>query len=306
MPTRFRFGVQLTNLRDRSSITTSARQAEDLGYEDLFSFDHLGDVDPIVPLLVAAEATTSLRMGPLVLNNEFHNPGLLARTAATVDRLTGGRLILGIGTGYARSEHEALGITYADPGTRVDRLRESLHALHSLLDRHSVEFTGRYHHLAIRDLGIRPVQARVPLLVGGYGKRLIEAAAEFADIVQFTGLTHAADGTPQPGGFALEALSERARWLTAVAGHRNQVIERSILVQSCVIDERADEARELASRRLGLAREVIETTPFLLIGALSEIVERLQSLRDSLGISHVVVREAVNFAPVVAALAGQQ
>ena len=87
----FRFALQGRNLGDREALVAAARQAESLGYEELFSFDHIGTVDPFIPLMVAAEATTRLRVGPLVLNNELHHPALLARTAATVDRLTGGR-----------------------------------------------------------------------------------------------------------------------------------------------------------------------------------------------------------------------
>ena len=105
----FRFAVQAMDLGDRAKVAALARQAEALGYEELYSFDHLGAVDPFAPLLVAAEATSHLRVRPLVLNNEFHHTVLLARTAATVDRMTGGRLILGIGTGYAKREHDALG-----------------------------------------------------------------------------------------------------------------------------------------------------------------------------------------------------
>jgi|SRR5579862_9505374 len=110
------------DLTDRDAVVGSARQAEDLGYEELYSYDHLGAIDPFVPLIVAAEATSRLRVGPLVLNNELHHPALLARTVATLDRMTGGRVVLGIGTGYAQAEHEAMGIELRRPGPRVERL----------------------------------------------------------------------------------------------------------------------------------------------------------------------------------------
>jgi alkanesulfonate monooxygenase SsuD/methylene tetrahydromethanopterin reductase-like flavin-dependent oxidoreductase (luciferase family) len=85
------------DLADREAVVGSARQAEDLGYEELYSYDHLGAIDRFVPLIVAAEATSRLRVGPLVLNNELHHPALLARTVATLDRMTGGRIVLGVG-----------------------------------------------------------------------------------------------------------------------------------------------------------------------------------------------------------------
>ena len=109
----FRFAVQGRGFGDHGDVVAAARQAEALGYDEMFTFDHIGSVDPFIPLMVAAGATTALRVGPLVLNNEFHHPALMARTAATVDRLTGGRLVLGLGTGYTQSEHDAIGMLVA-------------------------------------------------------------------------------------------------------------------------------------------------------------------------------------------------
>ncbi len=303
----FRFAVQTLDLGERDAVVSAAREAEALGYEELYSFDHLGAVDPFVPLVVAAEATSRLRVGPLVLNNELHHPALLARTAATVDRMTGGRLVLGVGTGYAQSEHDAMDLVLRPPAERVDRLEECLGALRSLLDTGAVEAHGRHYRLAIDDLGVRPAQERVPILVGGYGPRVVRVGARLADIFQFTGLSHGSDGTPRASGFAAEQLAVRARWLGTAAGDRDDAVERSVLVQRVVVGTGAevDAAVEQACRRTGLARDVVESSPFLLFGSVAQIVERLERLRESWGISHVVVREAVAFAPVVDALAGR-
>lgn len=301
----FRFALQGRNLGDREGLVASARQAESLGYDELFSFDHIGTVDPFIPLMVAAEATTRLRVGPLVLNNEFHHPALLARTAATFDRLTGGRLVLGLGTGYTQSEHDAIGMLLREPGARVTRFEESVMALRSLLDEGAAEVDGDHHHLAISDLGVRPVQERVPLLIGGHGKRVVGIAARHADIFQFTGLTHGEGGEPSAGGFGIDDVRLRSRWLEEAAGDRLADIERSALVQ--VVDVGAD-----AGDRMGATAEQFEIpvdqvalTPFLLMGSVEQIVEKLERLRDDIGISHYVIRDAESFAPVVAALAGR-
>jgi probable F420-dependent oxidoreductase len=293
------------DLADHDTVVAAARQAEELGYEELYSYDHLGAVDPFVPLVVAAEATSTLRVGPLVLNNELHHPALLARTAATVDRLSGGRLVLGVGTGYMQAEHDAMDIELRPPGRRVDRLEESLRVIRDLLDRGSVQADGRHHTLHIEDLGVRPLQEHVPFLVGGHGRRLVTIAAELADIFQFTGLTHGEGGIPEPGGFAPDRVAERARWLTEAAGERDGDIERSVLVQSTAIGDGAAGAARRAAQRTGLERDVVDETPFLLFGSVEQVVDKLGSLRETLGISHVVVREAAGFAPVVAALAGR-
>ncbi len=130
----FRFGIQTGPFTNPNSLREFAKKIEGLGYAELFSSDHidgggLNNLDPFLPLLVAAEATSTLRFGPLVLNNEFHNPVLLARTAASFDLLSGGRLILGIGTGYSQAEHDAADIVLRAPRDRVARLGESVAAL---------------------------------------------------------------------------------------------------------------------------------------------------------------------------------
>ena len=300
----FRFAVQARGLDDRDSLVLHARQIESLGYDELFSYDHVGAADPFIPLMVAAEATTRLRIGPLVLNNELHHPALLARTAATVDRLTGGRLVIGLGTGYAQSEHDAIGMQLREPGSRVIRFEESVIALRALLDTGSAAFEGVHHQLAIDDLGIRPVQQRVPFLIGGHGKRVVGIAARHADIFQFTGLTHGEGGEPSLGGFSLEALTERSGWLGEAAGDRSAEIERSALVQFVHVGDDADRQIDETAERFELSRELIDETPFILIGSVEQVVDKLERLRAGLGISHFVVRDAEGFAPVVATLAG--
>lgn len=300
----FRFGLQATELSDAETVRAAAQQAEQLGYVQLLSFDHIGDVDPFVPLMVAAAAAPGLQVGPLVLNNELHHPVLLARTAATIDRLTGGRLVLGLGTGYMSAEHDAIGAPLRDPGPRVRRLAESIAVLRELLDTGASSFTGEFHHLAVESLGVRPAQPKVPFLVGGHGKAVVRLAARHADGFQFTGLTHGAGGVPSPGGFALAAVQQRAGWLAQAAGDRHDDIELSALVQVTHVGAGAGEHVASLAERFHVSRELINETPFVLVGSLEQVIDKVERLRAQLGISHLVVRDAADFAPVVAALAG--
>lgn len=293
----FRFGVQGGPFGDPVALAEHARTVESLGYAELWSFDHVGTVDPFAPLLAAALATQRLRIGPLVLNNELHHPALLARTAATIDRLSGGRLTLGFGTGYQLSEHTATGIELRPPGPRVSRLGESLTAVRALLDTGSVHADGEFHQLAVDSLGVTPVQAHLPFLIGGHGRRVVGLAGKFADIFQFTGLEHAADGEISIPGWSLGELDRRAAWLSEAAGDRDPDIERSALVQALAVDgELPDD--------FGLTPEALADVPFVLAGSVDQIVDKLERLRQRLGITHYVVRDAEQFAPVVAALAG--
>jgi alkanesulfonate monooxygenase SsuD/methylene tetrahydromethanopterin reductase-like flavin-dependent oxidoreductase (luciferase family) len=148
----------------------------------------------------------------------------------------------------------------------------------------------------------------VPFLIGGYGRRVVRIAARHADIYQFTGLTHGEDGRPTAGGFALDLVRERADWLShdaAEAGDRDSEIERSALVQATDIGPDASDRIESLAERFAVAPAVIEETPFVLIGSLQQVVDKLERLRADLAISHYVIRDPEGMAPLVDALAGR-
>jgi alkanesulfonate monooxygenase SsuD/methylene tetrahydromethanopterin reductase-like flavin-dependent oxidoreductase (luciferase family) len=176
--------------------------------------------------------------------------------------------------------------------------------LRALLDTATVDHGGEHLSIHIDDLGVTPAQAHVPFLVGGHGRRVVGIAGRHADVFQFTGLTHAADGTPSAGGFALPDVIERGRWLRESAGDRDERIERSCLVQHVQVGPGAAPSPALADR-FGLAADVVETTPFVLVGSVEQIVDKIGRLRETLGITHYVVRDPEGFAPVVAALAAK-
>src|SRR4051794_6604218 len=227
MPRPFRFAAQGGPFTDGAALAAHARRVESLGYRELYSFDHIGHIDPFAPLVAAAAATERLGVGPLTVDNDWHHPVLLARTAATVDALSGGRLVLGMGTGHSPAEHESMGSPLRPPGPRVDRFAETLTVLRALLDTGSVDHDGEHHHVHLADLGVKPAQDRVPFLIGGHGRRVVGLAGRHADIFQFTGLRHGADGKADLTGFALAELDHRARWLAEAAGERAAAIERS-------------------------------------------------------------------------------
>lgn len=297
----FRFAFQETASADPDSIRASAVATESLGYDEYWSSDHIGAADPFLPLQFAADATTTLRVGPLTLNNEFHHPAMIARSVATLDRLTGGRAVLGLGTGYAQDEHDATAIPLRPPGDRVTRFGETLHVVRSLLDTGGCTFEGTHHRIEIEDFGIEPVQRRVPILVGGNGRRVVSLAGQHADIFQYTGLTFTADG-PDTSGMRIAELATRRRWLEEAAGDRLAHIERSALVQRVSVDGDTAAATAEIADRTGLAADDVAACPFFLIGSTAELVDKIGRLRDELGITHYVIRDAEAMAPIVAQL----
>lgn len=301
----FRFAVQTGPFADPTALADHARMVEDLGYDELWSADHIGAVDPFLPLLAAAHATTTLRVGPLVLNNEFHNPVLLARSAATLDALTGGRLILGLGTGFMQSEHDAADIELRPPARRVTRLIETVEVVRALLDTGAAHFDGEEVTVHLNDLGVRPAQEHVPILIGGSGRRMMALAARRADVVQLTGMSHdAATGALAPTEFGDDAVGARIAWLEEASDGRLPEMDVSALVQRTHIAADTAEVRAGLMERLGCPSELIDTAPFVHVGNEDQIIEKLQRLRTDHGINHHVVRDPEDFAPIVAALAG--
>jgi probable F420-dependent oxidoreductase len=141
----FRFGVDIGGAASREAWIATARKAEALGYSTLLVEDHLSTpLAPFPALVAAAEATTRLRIGTFVLANDFRHPVLLAREAASVDLLSGGRLELGLGTGYARSDYASSGIRLDSPGVRVSRFAEAVQIVKGLFADAPLTFAGRY------------------------------------------------------------------------------------------------------------------------------------------------------------------
>jgi probable F420-dependent oxidoreductase len=142
----FRFGVIVSQTCSKDEWIARARKAERLGYSTVLIPDHFGDqFSPVPALVAAAQATTSLRIGSFVFDNDFRHPALLAKEAATLDVLSGGRFELGIGAGWLQAEYEQAGIPYQPGRIRTNKLDEALHVIKGLLAEGPVTFAGNYY-----------------------------------------------------------------------------------------------------------------------------------------------------------------
>ena len=306
----FRFGVNALAAGSAAEWIALARRLEELGYSTLCLPDHLTDrLAPLPALASAAAVTSRLRVGTMVLNNDFRHPVVLAREAATVDMLSDGRLELGLGAGYMRSEYEQAGLRFDRGGVRVERLGEAVTITKRLFQGEPVIFSGRHYQVADHTIHPRPAQRpRPPILIGGNGPRLLTLAATEADIVALSGITFGGGGVERDmAGFRAAGVDERVRLVREAAGARLGQLELSALVQRVIVTEdRRGAAEELAQRWAGLTAEEILETPFVLLGSVDEIVAQLVARRARWGISYYVVfRPAVDvFAPIVDRLSG--
>jgi probable F420-dependent oxidoreductase len=300
----FRFGVNTTSIESRTMWQERARRLEAEGWSTLLVPDHLDGVSTFAPLVSAADVTSELRVGSLVINNDLFHPLRLAQEAATVDLLTDGRLELGLGSGWNQPEYELLDIAYGHPAQRAARLGHAVATVKSawagevrLPVAGSAEGTR-----AVLDVVQRP---RIPLLIGGHGDVILTLAATEAEIVGLTGLTWTGSSLA-PTGASVDALAERVRFVRDRAGNRFDELELNILTQVVSIGGDTQTTVAQLASRLGTEPDLVRTTPLTLIGSVPEVVDKLVAVREQLGISYVVVFDSAvdEMAPVVAKLAG--
>lgn len=306
---RFRFGAQLSFAGSAEEWAAKARRVEELGYATLCMPDHFDDqLAPVPALVAAAAATSTLRVGTLVLDNDYRHPLLVAKEAATLDLLSGGRLELGMGAGWLCRDYEQSGIAWDPPAVRIDRLEEALAVVKGLLAGGAFSFTGRHYTISGHPGTPLPAQRpRPPILVGGGGRRILSLAAREADIVSVNFDLRSGSIGPQVGATATAAATaEKLGWVRDAAGDRFDDLELSYTAYlTMVTDDREAVAAGLGSG-FGLDAGQVLAMPNFAIGTVVEIADELERRRDELGFSYVVVggecHEAM--APVVARLAG--
>jgi probable F420-dependent oxidoreductase len=312
VPRKFRFAVQLSKAPDGTarSWAAQAKKAEDLGYSTLLMPDHFGDqLAPVPALMAAADATTTLRLGTLVFDNDYRHPVVLAKEAATLDLLSGGRLELGLGAGWMRSDYEESGIVYDSPGVRVDRFAEAVAVIAGLLESDGpFSFSGKHYAVTEHALLPRPAQRpRPPLILGGGGRRVLTLAGKLGDIVSINVDLRAGTGGPETAPNASpDATRQKVAWVRDGAGPRFDDIELNCLIGFVMITDDAPNIAQAMGPTFGIDPADALHVPLTLIGTLDEMVEELQWRREEYGISYFSVEADVweSLAPVVSRLAG--
>jgi len=304
----FRFGVQIANVASAAAWRDKARKLEDLGYSTLFMPDHFGEeLAPLPAIAMAAAHTTTLKIGALVFDNDYKHPAILAKECATIDLLCDGRLELGIGAGWMKTDYDALGLDYDPPAVRVDRFEEALHVIKQCFTGEKFSFSGEHYRITDYASYPKPAQAHLPILVGGGGKRVLSIAAREADIIGINPNLRAGEIGPDATADALQEQTDRKiSWVREAAGTRRADIEIQMRFFICkVTDDRMALAKALAPA-FGVEPEEALESGAALVGSESEIIEQLHRRRERWDLSYVIVGDdnVDEFAPIVAKLTG--
>ncbi len=308
----FRFSLQLGMVTDPHLLASEAKRAEDLGYSGVSLTDHLREqCGPLVGLAAMAAATSKVKVTAMVLANDFRHPAVLAKELATLDRMSAGRLEVGMGAGWLITDYQEGGIRMDRPGTRIDRLDEAISVLEGCFADGPFDFHGSHYWITGLDSRPKPQQRpRPPLVVGGGGPRILTLAARRADIVGLNACLRAGVVDRRVGSTATaEATDGKLAVIRDAAGPRFDDIEIQTLVQVAMIDSDRYAITSALAPGFGLTTEQGLATPHALIGTVDECCATLERWRERWGISYITfshgtIGSAESMAPVVERLTG--
>ena len=310
----FRFGAEVRLPLPGLTWAQTAQRVEGLGYSNLVVPDHFQDeFAPGPALAAAAAATTTLRLGAHVYGNDYRHPVMLAKETATLDVLSNGRMDLGMGAGWMRSDYEEAGLDYDRPGVRIDRLIESLHIVRGLLGDGPVTFEGEHYTIRGMEGLPKPVQSPVPLVIGGGGRRMLRLAARHADIVGVNANLRSGEiGIDAINDVMPDRFDEKLGWVRDAAGDRFEDLELNVLVAAVQFTDGGSAttaAIEATAAMFDKAVEEVADSPLLLIGTPAEMAETLRQRRQRWGFSYIVLQtencDLAAFAEVISELDGE-
>jgi probable F420-dependent oxidoreductase len=311
----FRFGVQLATLPPED-WAERLRRIEGWGYDSVFWPDHFGPQwEPVAALAAAAAVTRRLKVGSLVYGIDYRHPIVLAKAAATLPLLSGGRHEFGLGAGWMESDYLQAGMSYERAGLRIERLEEALRIIRSVWSRDKTSFAGKHYQITDAQAAVLPRPAPPRILIGGGGPKVLAVAGRHADIVGLN--PKVAEGRVTAAAMqdaTAERTLEKVRWVreaAAAAGRDAGAIEWNALVFVTAVTDDSKPIREALAKNGGMSVEQVAACPLYLTGSAGEIREVLAKRREAFGISYVVIqgpdeKMLASFAEqIVAPLAGK-
>lgn len=317
----FRFSLQAFEASSAASWIDTCTRAEVLGYDTLFTTDHYFgpgeiaaasghrpvDVAPISAMTMAAAVTSTIKVGCRVFGVDYHHPVVLAKELATVDFLSGGRLVAAIGAGWVQAEYDGMGIVCDRPSVRIERLAEVIDVLRAHWTGEPIAVKGAHVDVSGFSGAPLPVQAHVPLMIGGGAQKILTLAAQKADIVSLN-FNNAAGklGASSVASASADETAQKIQWVRDGAGDRFDQLELELGAYFISITDDQVGAAEALAGRFGVTGDALLAHPHALIGSVDQICDTLIERRERLGVSFVCVaqRHLDEFAPVVERLTG--
>jgi F420-dependent oxidoreductase-like protein len=285
-----RFGVQTAPQQiSWAELRETWQEVETLGFDTLWVNDHLlPSVGPSdapnfegwTMLGAMAALTSHVRIGVMVSSNTFRHPAVLAKMATTVDHISDGRLIVGIGSGYFAREHQVYGIPLHTPSRRARQLEEALQVIRKLWTEEAASFTGTYYQLANAPFAPKPVQKPYPpIMIGGTGEKMVlPLVAKYADLWN-------------AGGLGIEALARKIAILEehcARIGRDTSDIEKTYLTPLYLRSNPAEVERLLTQIPQVQTLSIEQMRALILAGDVAAVQRRVQAYLD-VGITHVII-----------------
>ncbi len=311
----FRFTMSMPALnRPVARWRDDIRRIEELGFSSVAISDHLSGgwtMDPLVAMIVAAEATTRLRVLGMVFCNDLRHPALLHKSMANLDVFSGGRVEIGLGAGWQRTDHDAIGLPFDPAGVRVERLAEAVEVINALFGEKPVTYAGQHYQITDLDGLPKPVQRpRPPLLVGGGSRRVLELAGRTADIVGINPrLAPDVDPPAAVTDMTAPRVDQKVAWARAAAhaaGRDPGALQFQLRMLDVRVVHRGVEHRSTSSLATRGPSALTAASPAVLHGSVTRCADRLIELRERYGINQIHLGDNIDAAaPIVAQLAGR-
>ena len=319
----FRFGLQAYAPNSGKEWRELARKAESSGFSSFHLADHIIGPGPalaatghpvqtvaaIPAMAVAAEATSTIKVGCRVLCVDYRNPVMLAKEVATLDFFSEGRLELGLGAGWLQGEYEAIGVPFDRAGVRIDRFEEVIALLRASFAEGELNIDTPHVHAVGFEAVPKPfTKSGPPIMIGGGAKRILTIAGREADIVSLNFNNSSGKlGADGIGSSTAELTDQKIQWIKDGAGARFDQIEIEIAAYFTIVTPDGEGTRAKMAPMFGMTPEVFAEHPNALIGSVDEICDRIVERRERFGISYVSFGASVIDAviPVVERLTGK-
>lgn len=323
MSNPFRFGLQAYAPESGKQWRELARKAESTGFSSFHLADHIIGPGPalaatghpvqtvaaIPAMAVAAEATSTIKVGCRVLCVDYRNPVMLAKEVATLDFFSEGRLELGLGAGWLQGEYEAVGIPFDRAGVRLDRFEEVIGLLRASFAEGELNIDTTHVHAVGFEAVPKPfTKSGPPIMIGGGAQRILTIAGREADIVSLNFNNSSGKlGAEGIGSSTAEHTDQKIQWIRNGAGERFDQIEIEIAAYFTVVTPDGAGTRAKMAPMFGMTPEVFAEHPNVLIGSVDEICDRIVERRERFGISYTSFGASVmdSVIPVVERLSGK-